>query len=824
MPRASTQAESDMSSCPEKRQFARTGSPSFLSERRMTEPSLQGAAAPQEESRRGIGRRAARPHHLPAAIDQAIQRLGDLYAGPWWGLACAGVLCAALGLLARFALADHLDLQYTFSTFYLTVALAALAGGIVSGAVAGVVSAILVHYWVAPLTSDAGEVSLAIFLTACGVISCIGELLHQAWARIREAEARRAGAEQLRIVNESLRLAIAAGAIGTWDLDLARDVAVGGDNMRAIFGLGPETVIDPQSVNATVVPEDRARMRAAFAKALDPEGDGVYRAEYRIRRANDGKLRWVSVRGQAFFEGKRATRMIGIARDVTDDKAAESALLERARLSEQFASVASAAPGVIFTFRQSADGRGCYPYVSPNVKNALGFDRKDIETDARPMHRRVHKDDRAALAAGLAESGRAMTLWQGSFRYDHPQKGWLWLEAQAAPAREADGGLVWHGYVHDVSERKRSEEALARSEARLRATIDGARDAIITIDQAGVIQSINSAGAKMFGYSRLELPGQKISVLTPGHERAVHDGYIWGYARGGDARIVGNGRETEGRRKDGALFPIELAVTEARYDQERLYVAYVRDLSEQRRIEARLEKLHVDRLALMGGMAAALAHEINQPLAATAAYLRAVRRLLDKPPEERTASVAETADKAADQIMRAGRIVANLRSFVARGEPDKTLVSLRQLIEEAVELTAPTARQAGVSVSVACRAENDSVLADRLQIKQVLVNLLRNAIEAMEGGARRELSISTDACADGALRVDVADTGPGLNAFVKEELFEPFMTTKAKGMGVGLSISRSIIEEHYGRIWAEPNTGGGAVFSFTLPLARVGAD
>ncbi len=771
-----------------------------------------------------IGRRVAPPHRLPRVFDQGLQRLAEFYAGSWIQLAVAGALCAALGLLLRFALLDQLGHSYTFSTFYPAVAVAALLGGLVSGSVAGVVSALAVHFWVTPLTAGAAEVSLVIFLTGCGVTSCIGELLHQVAARMKEAEARRAGAEELRLVNESLRLAIGAGAIGTWDLDLTRNVVTGGDNMLEIFGLGPERIIDPQAVGAMVAKEDQTRMRAAFAKALDPAGDGLYRAQYRIRRAHDGKLRWVCVRGQAFFEGGRAVRMIGVARDVSDEKAAESALIERARLNEQFTSVAAAAPGVIFSYRQSADGRGSYPYLSPNVKNLLGFDGKDIETDPRPLHRRVHGEDRAALGASLAESGLRMTLWQGRFRYDHPQKGWIWLEAQATPLRASDGGVVWHGYAQDVTERKRSEEALARSEARLRATIDGARDAIITLDDAGVIQAINSAGATMFGYRRYELIGQKMSALTPGEER-LHDGYIWGYARGGDAKIIGRGREAQGRRKDGALFPVELSVTEARYDhQERLFVAYVRDLSEQRRIEARLEKLHVDRLALMGGMAAAIAHEINQPLAATAAYLRAARRLLDKPREERAASVSETVEKAADQIMRAGRIVANLRSFVGRGEPDKTLVSLRRLIEEAVELVAPAARRAGVHVSFACRADNDGVLADGLQIKQVLVNLLRNAVEAMQGCERRELSISTDACADGTLRVNVADTGPGLDAVSQEELFEPFMTTKAQGMGVGLSISRSIIEEHYGRIWAEPNTGGGAVFSFTLPLARVGAD
>jgi C4-dicarboxylate-specific signal transduction histidine kinase len=242
-------------------------------------------------------------------------------------------------------------------------------------------------------------------------------------------------------------------------------------------------------------------------------------------------------------------------------------------------------------------------------------------------------------------------------------------------------------------------------------------------------------------------------------------------------------------------------------------------LSEQRKIEARLEKLRSDRLGALGEMAASLAHELSQPLAAAATYLKTARRLERMPPHQRPSSFEDALDKAADQIVRAGHIIAHLREFIARGEPDKTLVSLRELIEETYEMIKAGAVEKGIRVSLRLEAKKDSILADKVQIKQVLVNLTRNAEDAMGKSERRELAIRSSSVGQGAVRVEVADTGPGLSECAKARLFEPFATSKTGGLGVGLSISREIIEAHYGKIWAESTPEGGATFSFTLPLA-----
>jgi two-component system sensor kinase FixL len=216
----------------------------------------------------------------------------------------------------------------------------------------------------------------------------------------------------------------------------------------------------------------------------------------------------------------------------------------------------------------------------------------------------------------------------------------------------------------------------------------------------------------------------------------------------------------------------------------------------------------------MGEMASTLAHEINQPLSAIANYLKGSRRLLEG--NEAAAPVREAMEKANEQALRAGEIIRRLRDFVSRGETERRVESLPKLIEEASALALVGAKEHDVRVRFAFDPEADLVMADRVQIQQVLLNLMRNAIEAMAASPRRELTLTTSLLRDRMVEVAVADTGPGLADEVTRQLFQPFVTTKRHGMGVGLSISRTIVDAHGGKITAEPNPGGGTVFRFTL--------
>jgi two-component system, LuxR family, sensor kinase FixL len=375
--------------------------------------------------------------------------------------------------------------------------------------------------------------------------------------------------------------------------------------------------------------------------------------------------------------------------------------------------------------------------------------------------------------------------------------------------------------TQDITERRRSEQALVNSEMLLSAVIDGSPDAIIAIDEQGIVQSINTNGLRMFGYERREVVGRKIGMLMPAPYNRLHDSYRENYRQSGHAGIIGSGREVEGRRKDGSVFPLGLIVTETRHADAPLFVGFLRDLSSRREIEARIKELQGERLSAMGGLAAGLAHELNQPLAAAASYIETAQVMLDMPPELRHVPIEKTLVSAVDEIMRAGQIMKRLRELVTSGEPNKTFLSLHDLINDSCEPSSLRSRREDAWRKLHLNAANDRVLADRIQIKQVLSNLTRNAVQAMVASTERKLSIATSLIGDGMIRVDVADTGSGLQPEVIERLFEPFQTTKPNGMGIGLSISRIIVEAHYGKIWAEPNPSGGAIFSFTLPLAEI---
>jgi two-component system sensor kinase FixL len=266
---------------------------------------------------------------------------------------------------------------------------------------------------------------------------------------------------------------------------------------------------------------------------------------------------------------------------------------------------------------------------------------------------------------------------------------------------------------------------------------------------------------------------------------------------------------------------MELAVGEMRSNNSRFFTGFIRDLSERQKTEARLQELqselvHISRLTAMGEMASALAHELNQPLSAIANYMKGSRRLLETRTDEQSVMVRDAMDKAAEQSMRAGQIIRRLRDFVARGESERRVESIKKLVEEASALALVGAKDQGVRVLFRLDAGIDLVLADKVQIQQVILNLMRNAIEAMEQSERRELVLSIVPADAGMVDISVADTGSGIAEDIIPHLFQPFITSKRQGMGVGLSISRTIIEGHGGRIWADTNPGGGTVFHFTL--------
>ena len=388
-------------------------------------------------------------------------------------------------------------------------------------------------------------------------------------------------------------------------------------------------------------------------------------------------------------------------------------------------------------------------------------------------------------------------------------------------------GAAWGG--EQLQRNRRQAAASARDalgrEAHLQSILDTMPEAMVVIDERGMIQSFSAAAERLFGFTATEVLDRNVKLLMPPPYRENHDGYIERYLRTGERRIIGIGRVVVGERKDGSTFPMELAVGEMRSGQQRFFTGFIRDLTERQQTEARLQELqseliHMSRLTAMGEMASALAHELNQPLSAIANYMKGSRRLLESP-NNQSALLRDAVDKAAEQALRAGQIIRRLRDFVARGETERRVESIKKLIEEASALALVGAKDKGVRIRFQFDPAGDLVFADKVQIQQVVLNLLRNAIEAMETCQKRELVIATAAAnKDDMISISVADTGTGLAPEVTAQLFQPFITTKPQGMGVGLSICRTIVEAHGGEIGAEANPGGGTIFRFTLRRVR----
>ena len=400
-------------------------------------------------------------------------------------------------------------------------------------------------------------------------------------------------------------------------------------------------------------------------------------------------------------------------------------------------------------------------------------------------------------------------------------RGWTAAGLFLAVATAVATGGEWFQRLR--LRRERANRSLVIREEHLRSILETVPDAMVVIDEAGAIRDFSHAAERLFGWTAAEVEGRNVAMLMPSPYREAHDSYLQRYYRTGERRIIGTGRVVVGERKDGSTFPMELAVGEMRSGDERFFTGFVRDLTERQQTEARLQELqteliHVSRLTALGEMASALAHELNQPLSAIANYLKGSRMLLDRDPVP-VERVGDAIDRAAAEALRAGQVIRKLRDFLSRGESERRIESLPKLVEEASALALVGAKDHGIRVRFDFDPAVDLVFADRVPVQQVVLNLIRNAIDSMADSPRRDMRVSVAPSGDRFAEVAVADTGPGISADILDQLFQSFVTSKPSGMGVGLSISRTIVESHGGRIWAETNADGGATFRFTLERA-----
>lgn len=717
-----------------------------------------------------------------------------------------GLMAALAGALAKYAVFD--DQRAVYLVFLPFALAAAFAGGMMAGAVAGLLSIALI------LSAFQSGDGVSTVVNAAGFAAGLLCLSYGAtWLRSRFFRLESAAIEMMEpyAASQHLQIAINSMPIAAWDVDLRTQVLTDLGGTHRMFGLPQNCVIAESDIRALAAADDLAALDAAMRSALTAES-GVYRADYRIKRADNNEMRWLHSDGQVVFEGITPVRLVGVTRDLTDERAAAQTSIERAELAERLANIAEAAPGLIFSLRIGADNKGAFPFATEKAQALFGIEAAEMMRDARLVFRRIHPDDWTYLNADMQRSAVKLQLWRRVFRFQHAEKGEIWIDAQGAPVRRKNGDMLWYGYAYDVTDRKLSELAIAEHTARLQDVIDGVRDGVFTLDAEGRIMSANDAGLEMFRFGRSEMAGFDLSrhLLLSDKDDAQSHRDLQHFPA--DRAIA-----AKGLRANGDVFPAEVIVRRAIADDGVKSILFINDLSERDRNRRRIEELTLERLSAIGAMAKILAHQINQPLTAASAYLKVAQRLLERLPPEQGAPISDTVGKAIGQTMRAGDVVRSLRELVAREEPDKTVVSVRALVEQALSLIDTLAADAGIRITKALASEDDLIVADRVQLKQVLANLLRNAIEAMRGSTRRELLISTS-IRDSVISVEIADTGRGLEGIDGGRLFEPFSTSSSRGMGIGLPTSRAIIEAHYGRIWAKPNPDGGAIFGFELPL------
>ncbi len=596
--------------------------------------------------------------------------------------------------------------------------------------------------------------------------------------------------------------ALEAGGVGVWRWDAATDSLYLSARARALIDAPTDAIAYPNFLGL-LHPDDRGAFDRAFRRPH--AANAGWEADFRLAGAGDAGWRRMRGRAEPAEEGSENFR--GVLIDIRAPTNEMTLRLAAIAASSDDAIIGTTLEGIITDWNRGAE-------------TIFGYAAGEIVGESIEALQPAAQAGEGVSTLGLLKAGERIDHFETRRRRKDGEI--IDISLTVSPLHDAQGNLIGASKVaRDITAIKYSQTVLAEREAHLQSVLDTVPDAMIVIDPKGTIQSFSVAAERLFGYAAKEAVGRNVDVLMPAPYHQQHDGYLERYMRTGERHIIGIRRIVVGRRKDGSTFPIELSVGEVRSGERRFFTGFVRDLTERQQTEHRLQELqseliHMSRFTALGEMASTLAHELNQPLTAIANYLKGGRRLLDAGVAEAIPKAREALERAAEQALRAGQIIRHLREFVARGESERQVENLPRLIEEASALALVGVKEMGVHVAFHFDPQATLVLASKIQVQQVLLNLMRNAVEAMQESDRRELTVSTHRLDNDTVGIDVTYTGPGIAPEIAAQLFQPFITTKRHGMGVGLSISRTIIESHGGKLWVESNPDGGAIFHLTL--------
>jgi PAS domain S-box-containing protein len=549
--------------------------------------------------------------------------------------------------------------------------------------------------------------------------------------------------------------------------------------------------------------------------------------ETRVRRA-DGQYHWFSIRKalavSRTVDGEPSLRTLIACEDIHERKQAQDRLQE----SEQRWQTAFENSAIGIMMRDRADR-----FFAANMafRNMLGYTESELyqlcQIDV------TYEEDRELNLELIGE------LWEGKRQHFEIEKRYrrkdgtlVWVRNNVAPVPGTGGAASFlFTIVEDITQRKKDESARRYSEEKYRVVVEAASDAVICVDDAGAILLANPATRKVFGYDPADLIGRPLTMLMPEYMRNLHQGGFTRYLATGQRHVNWQGTELIGLRKNGQEFPVEVSFGEVNDKGHRIFTGFIRDISERKQAEelrqalqmTQVELERVSRLTTMGELAASIAHEVNQPLTAVTNNGNACLRLLANRSLE-----PEVLRRALEEIVadgtRASAVIARIRAFIKKTPAEKNELDVNEVIQEVLALARSELSENRVLLEPQLTKTLPLVLADRVQLQQVLLNLVMNGVEAMTAVTDRPRMLWVQSRVDesGDILVTVRDSGTGLGS-EGDRVFTPFFTTKANGMGMGLPISRSLIEGHGGRLWATTNVPHGSDFSFTLPVAARGA-
>jgi PAS domain S-box-containing protein len=657
------------------------------------------------------------------------------------------------------------------------------------------------------------QMPLTVSLFYQGIVAAMAyELSYDVLRAAQIARRLQASEAELRETHERMDLAANAAELGIWLWDIARNHIWISDKGRALFGFAPSEKLDIHRFRNAIHPEDRESLREAVQNCINTGGE--YEDEHRILLPN-GQARWLAHRGQVEFTADgTAARMRGISFDITSRKLTEEALRES---ESRFRIVADAAPVLI--------------WMSGMDKLCTFFNKTWLEFTGRSLDQEmgngwaegVHPDDLQSCLKIYTEAFEARQPFVMQYRLRRNDGEYRWISDHGVPRYGAQGNFTGYiGSCVDVTELINKERALREFEERVVLAAQAAHLGVWEMDTTTNELWMSDGARTLFQFdSETRLGHATVQDRVHPEDRALRDsavkraietqsGYEIEYRvllPDGTLRWIGSrGRCVTGENGTGArLIGVSIDITP-------------RKIAEAEALRHREELGHLSRVAVMGELTASIAHELNQPLSGITSNASAGQRFIDRGDVD----LRELRDLLGDIMAdgrRAGDVIRGIQSMVKKGAPARQPVNLNDLVINVVRIVNPNAMLQSCQLETLLESNLPALEADPIQLQQVLLNLVINAFDAMHDTAvpRRKVLIATERNGSDTIRTSVRDYGVGISEEARERLFEQFFTTKAKGLGMGLAIVRSIVESHGGTIVAENADGGGARFHFTLP-------